>query len=202
MKRPIMLALVLLALASPARATTIFFSPSSLTATVGGDVFVDLEISGLGDGSAPSVGVFDLDITFSEAILSFQDLTWGSGLDVLGLGSLQAATLGIGTVNLFELSFDSVIDLNALQPSAFTLATLRFLALGTGESGLGLSVNSLGDADGNSIDAALGTARVNVVRDTPVNVRDTPVPLPVLTTMTLVGLGLFSRARSNRKKTR
>lgn len=129
------------------QAQTLTVTPSAQTVDVGDAVSVDLRISGLGDGAAPSVGVFDIDFTFDPSLLSFSTVSYGTGLDVLGLGSLQATTPGAGTVNLFELSFDTADDLNAFQSDSFTLATLTFNTLAFGASQLTLSLNAVGDAD-------------------------------------------------------
>ena len=69
----------------------------------------------MGSNIAPSLGTFDLDLSFNNSILSLDSVAFGDQLDILGLGSLQIATPGTGIVNLYELSFDSVDDLNNLQ---------------------------------------------------------------------------------------
>jgi hypothetical protein len=86
----------------------------------------------------------------------------GDQLDVLGLGSVTAATASSGAVNLFELSLDLAADLDALQAGAFTLATLSLLGVGVGITPIGLTINELGDAAGTLLDveAIGGTARV------------------------------------------
>ena len=127
-------------------ATTLAVMPVAQAVSVGDSVTVNLQISGLGTGLA--LGVFDIDFGFDPALLSLSKVQFGNGLDVLGLGSFQAATPGIGSINLFEVSFDTAADLNALQPDSFDLATLVFNALTSGTSAFTLSVNALGDADG------------------------------------------------------
>lgn len=126
-------------------------TPSTQTVNVGDVVTVDLQISGLGIGSAPSLGVFDIDFGFDPALLSLSSVLYGIGLDVMGLGSLQATTPGVGSVNLFELSFDSADDLNALQSDSFTLATLNFNAIALGSGFFSLSFNAVGDAYGDAL---------------------------------------------------
>ena len=133
-----------LCVALPASATTINFSPSSQSVNVGTTTTVDLVISGLGGGAAPSLGTFDLDIGFDSSILSFSSATFGNQLDLFGLGDINSVTPGVGTINLFELSLESAADLDSLQAGAFTLATLSFTALSNGSSPLSISVNALG----------------------------------------------------------
>jgi len=112
-----------------------------------------LVISGLTAGAAPSVSVFDLDVSFNPTILSFGSVAFGDPvlgdqLDLLGLGSFTSTIVGVDTVNLLELSFDPAAVLNALQPGDFTLATLTFNTLANGISSLGVVVNALGDSNG------------------------------------------------------
>ena len=64
---------------------TIGFEPVSQIVPVGESVSVDLVISGLGDYSEPSLGAFDLDITYNTAILDFTGYTLGSYLGDLSL---------------------------------------------------------------------------------------------------------------------
>lgn len=170
-------------LALPASATTISFSPSSQSVNVGSTTTVDLIIYGLGDGAAPSLGTFDLDIGFDSSILSFNSATFGNQLDLFGLGAINSVTLGVGTINLFELSLESVADLDSLQTGAFTLATLSFTAISDGSSPLSISVNALGDAVGDPLQAELVAGNINSIR----NVNAVPEPSILL----LVGIGML-----------
>lgn len=165
--------------ALPASAITIGFTPSSQLVSVGSTTTVDLLITGLGDGVAPSLGAFDLDVGFDPSILSFSGATFGNQLDLLGLGSLQLMTPGVGTVNLFELSFDIADDLDTLQAGSFLLATLTFDAIGGGSSPLIISVNALGDSLGDPLQADLIAGDISSIA---------AVPEP--STLMLLGLGL------------
>ena len=156
------LLLIAMVVAGHAVAATISIMPAGQTVLPGTPASIDISISGLGDGFPPSLGVYDLTITFDPAILSFSSVSWGSGLDVLGLGSIQSATPGTGSINLFELSLDQASDLNSLQPASFPLFTLHFGTLGVGTSPLTLSLNALGDADGAPIAADLANGAITV----------------------------------------
>jgi hypothetical protein len=140
--------------------------PSSQEVALGSQANVDLDISGL--GNPPSLGTFDLNVSFDPTILSFSDIAFGDPvlgdeLDPTGLGNtISFSSEGVGTVEVFDLSLDSAATLDALQPSAFTLGVLTFEAIGGGASSLELSVNALGDADGNSLSADLQNASVGV----------------------------------------
>ena len=181
-----------LAVAMPAFADpALSLVPSTQNVSVGNSFSVDLRIDGLGDGVAPSVGTYDLNVSFDSMLVSFDTATYGTGLDVWGLGSLQATTPGSGSVNLFELSFDTPEDLNLYQPAGFKLATLTFQALSGGTSPLSLSLNAFGDADGVSLPATLQNSSVTV----------TAVPEPETYVMMLAGLAVLSavaRRRSSR----
>jgi hypothetical protein len=161
-------ALVMLVLAAtPARAITIGFDPATANVNVGSPVTVDLVIDDLGDGVAPSLSTFDLDVAFNDAVLSFLSATFGDPvlgdqLDLTGLGSVTAVTHGAGIVNVFELSLDLPSDLDNLQTGAFTLARLTFNAQAAGVSALVLSIGALGDANGNPLAADLGEGRIAV----------------------------------------
>lgn len=175
---------------APAQAGLLSLAPSPQTVNAGATLSVDLQISGLGDATSPSVGVFDIDVFFDTLLLSFDDAIYGTGLDVLGLGSLQITTPGAGAVNLFELSFDTPDELNTLQPAAFTLATLHFTALTAGTSALDLAVNAIGDADGADLPVTVQNG--SVIIDAPPS---TAVPEPQSLALLLAGLTLLGVVR-------
>ncbi len=188
MKNIIRLTLVLLLLAAgPSQAILIELVPSASQLTLGEQAIVDVNISGLGDQIAPSLGTYDIAIGFDPGILVLDQVTFGSGLDVLGLGSLQDVDASLaGLVNLFELSLDSEADLESLQPSAFTLASLAFDTLATGLSPLTLSVSSVGDALGESLSVISSGADIAVV------------PEPASWLLILVGVAGFALASRRR----
>jgi len=164
------------------------FNPSSLFLSItrisqtGNSVNVDIGISGLASGTAPSLGGYDVNLSFDPSYLSFAavafgDAVLGNQLDLASLGSTTIAELtGVGIVNLFELSGDAAEDLNTLQASSFNLATVTFDVLNAGTSLLQLDLNALADADGNTLSAIT------------VSVPVTTVPLP--SAFLLMGPGL------------
>jgi len=81
--------------------------------------------------------------------------------------------------------FDSVDDLHALQPGAFTLLTLTFEAVGSGASPIGILLNSLADASGGALSATVTGSAVNV----------NAVSLPPTTWLLLAALGGLAFAR-------
>ena len=169
----------------PASAITLGFNPTSQSINMGTTTTVELIISGLGAGGAPSLGVFDIDVGYDPAVLGFNSATFGNKLDLYGLGDMQFVTPGAGTVNLYEVSFDSTTDLESLQADSFILATLEFDALSAGNSLLTLSVNALGDAFGDELQAdQVDTGSITSTR----NVEAVPEP----SSLPLVGIGLLA----------
>jgi hypothetical protein len=184
-------------------AASITLTPSSQSVDLGSQAVVSLDISGLGSGEAPSVGAFDIDLSFDSSILAlnsvaFGDPLLGDQLDLFSLGSILGAAAGAGTVNVFEISLDFADDLNLLQADAFTLVTFTFDTLSAGSSLLGLTLNALGDADGLSLDTTLTGAAVNVAAPPP-----PPVEMPepsAWATYALLLVGLAGLVISQRRK--
>lgn len=170
-----------------ASSITISFSPPSQSVSQGTTAKLSVQLSGLGQGTAPSLGTFDLLVNFNSSILtfssaSFGDPTLGDQLNVDGLGVLSSVTPGGGSVDLFELSLDTSDDLNSLQAPGFILSTLTFGTIGSGTSPLSLTVNALGDAYGNSLTANLQAGAITV--------QAAVVPEPP--GLVLIATGLFS----------
>lgn len=151
------------------------FNPANLFLSItrisqtGNSVNVDIGISGLASGAAPSLSGYDVNLSFDSTYLSFAgvvfgDATLGNQLDLASLGSATISELaGIGLVNLFELSGDAAEDLNTLQADSFNLATVTFDVLNVGTSLLQLDFNALADADGNALSAVTLSAPVTTV---------------------------------------
>jgi hypothetical protein len=90
----------------------------------------DLTISGVNDGTTPALGAWDVTINVNPSVLSFSSATFGSNLDVLGLGDIRNSTSAAGaSTELYEISLDSAADLTAHQATSFTLASLFFSSL-------------------------------------------------------------------------
>jgi hypothetical protein len=153
--RAVVLTLLLVALPLIAPAATISVLPGSqVSVAPATTTTIVLNISGLGSpGSTPHLGTFDITLSFNPLLLTFTGATYGTGLDVFGLGDLQSTTPAIGTVNLLEISLDSPTDLNTFQSNSFMLVSLQFLGITTGQSDINLTVNALGDANGAALAA-------------------------------------------------
>jgi predicted extracellular nuclease len=167
-------------------AAIITVSPSAQYVAIGELASVTVSISGLAAGTAPSLGAFDIDLTFDPTILGFDSLSFGSGLDVGGFGSIQDFLLTApGRLNVFEVSVDTVQDLDLLQQGSFTLFTVAFYALASGTSSLGLDLNALADALGASLTASSLGGEVGVAA----------VPLPAAFWLLASGLSALGFLR-------
>jgi hypothetical protein len=155
---------------------------------LGSTVTFTLDVSGLGSGTA--LGTYDLLVGFDPTVLNFDNVTFGTNLDPDGFGPIQLTTLNAASVELFEVSPDPDADLLALQPDAFTLATIVFDTLATGvNSPVTLAETipgfSIGDQDANEISGfVLNDASVTVTAI------DSGVPEPA--TILLVASGALS----------
>lgn len=153
MYRTIMLSLgAALLIASPAsRAVTIDFVPAAQSVSPGGTAQVDIVVGGLGDGVAPSLGSFDIDVGFDAGVLSLASVALGGDLgDPASILETDAGSglLGAGLLDVFVISFLFDFELDALQSDRVVLATMVFDAIGVGVSPLSLPQVILGDALG------------------------------------------------------
>jgi len=201
--------------ATVSQAVTLSFDPAFQGVLLGNQVDVNVVISGLGNYSPDSLSVFDMDISFSfdSTFLAFTSVAFGSYLGSAVDDSdywdyffnpfpsdpyyENAEALsdyidyGTGQVKIWEISLLPVSELDALQPSNFTLATLTFDTLALGTSPLSISINSLGDSDGLPLTTySLESGSINVV------LVPEPATLFLLGTG-LAGIGFLRKKRMN-----
>jgi hypothetical protein len=170
-------------------------NPASLTP--GETLVVDLRISGLSAGAAPTLGAWDLTATFDPARLTFVGLGFGTALSAPGFPSLQLPVVSSpGQVQAAE-AVTSCPAVEAIQPASFTVYTLTFTAGSAGSTQLGL----LDDPPGNPFDL------VDCTLPTPMEIVATPPTLdvvvqalePGLTALLAAGLlGVAARRRPQR----
>ena len=150
-------------------AVLLYLSPTELTIPVGSTFSIDLSISGLTAGGADSVGDFSTEIHFDPSQATFTGYSLGALLGDEDLGEaldLSWGDLGGGAIDLAEVSLLSVLELNALQPDDFTLATLDFQCIACGTSVIEIygPGTIVGDAFGSALDVTIGgSVRVNQV---------------------------------------
>jgi hypothetical protein len=148
-----------------AKAVSLDFQLSSSSVNIGDTATVDMVIGGLGNFTNPSLGAFDFVVNFNPTLvgLTASPLTFGSLLGDEGLGeALTGSSFSTGSANLFTLSFLTESELNALQPSSFTLATLSFNALAAGTNAFSFSSVVLADGVGDPLIASLGSASLTI----------------------------------------
>lgn len=149
------------------------FKPVDQTVPLGAPADFQLVISGLGDGVAPSLGTFDITVSFDASILGingvmFGDPLQGDQLDIEGLGALFSYDDSLaGEVNQFEISIDSPETLADFQVDSFTLATVNFSTLALGKTSLDFTYVLLGDENGDELTPSyLGSGSITVTSGT------------------------------------
>jgi hypothetical protein len=180
--------------ATALHATIVLGFQPSLVDTVkpgGNPVQVDVVISGLGNGAAPSLGAFDLFIAFNPAAVSFTRTAFGDPIhgDQLSLasGSLTQVERLPSAIRLAEVSLDDPGTLDSAQLGAFTLATLDFV------TGAFPAISDLVIVNDNVRPALLVDAvgaPISDFRITSGRINTTPVP----STLLLLSLGLAALA--------
>jgi hypothetical protein len=111
-----------------AHSALIQLQPGTTFAGTGDSFSLDLVISDLGNFTPDSLGAFDISVGFDASALSFTSYSLGSFLGDVSLFEAIDGSGGDvgGAVNVREVSLLTALDLDALQTSAFTLATLNF----------------------------------------------------------------------------
>jgi hypothetical protein len=134
-----------------ADAAIITLSPDNTAPSVGNSLQVDVGISGLGNGAAPSLGAFLVELVFDDTLSTFDSAVYGPFLgdtDPLSFETDIFTTSGPGFVSLDEFSFLFDFELDALQADAFTLATVSFDVIDAGSSFIDFGFVDLSTADG------------------------------------------------------
>jgi hypothetical protein len=136
-----------------ALATSITWSiiPSSLTVSGGQMTTADIVIMGKPIGVPPSIGAFDFTIMFDPAIVSPTTVAFGPFLGDTTSEALIAFSFSVGSAEIAEVSLLTPAELNNLQTTTFSLATLSFNALVSGSTSLVFSNAIVDDAFGNKI---------------------------------------------------
>jgi len=180
----------LLGFASASLAATVSVIPDDQTivGALGQSFEVTIAIDGLGDQSAPSLGAYDITLNYDASLLTYGGIVYDSSQMDLGAGSFTQTSTGAGSVNLIELSFDSIATLDSQQSDAFTLATLTFYTADYGTSALSFGTVVLSDA-------AAGALVTSTVPGS-VTISAIPIPGVVLFPSALLGLAWVRRRLS------
>jgi len=153
MKSFVLALVVAAALSAPAaHAVTIGITPDDVTASIGDPVIVDVNVDGLGDFAPDSLGALSLDLTYDDTVLDLVSVAFTNLLgDWFLFESLGETIDAPGSLGLFLVSFLTPGELDALQPAAFTLATVEFQAIGDGPANLGVGNAVLVDGFGEEL---------------------------------------------------
>lgn len=158
-----MLAFMCGTLMATAGPVTLSFVPSNPVLTaLGQSVAIDVVVSGV--MRPPSVGAFDLDVTYDASMLSPGDVVFGPFLGDASLSeTLTDITFSPGLVDFAAVSLLPSTDLDALQPDSFRLATLQFTATGYGASLLTFTQTIVDDAFGAKIENTTNIGRITSI---------------------------------------
>lgn len=186
------LAAICLVSAGPVNAATLdinFYASEPLVPTnqvdsvvLGQNVWAGVRISGLGDGVAPSVGAYDLDVSFNNQILNAVGVSFFPFLSTGLQTSVRDFTITPGSVDFFEVSLLTDQELDNVQPDSFILAGIFFNTKNVGMSTFNFSDAQVSDAFGNSLPVSTASATLNVT--SPV----APVPEPTMFLLLSAGL--------------
>lgn len=135
------------ALAGAASAVSFTLEAAPGATPVGGTIITRGVMAGFTGGAGNSLSAFDVDLIYDPSMLSFSSVSFGDGtanpLDLPEVGALPFfgdITNLPGKLDLFGLSGNSTAVLDTLQPDAFVLFTLQFLALAPGVSTMGIDL--------------------------------------------------------------
>jgi hypothetical protein len=184
----VVLGLLLAGGSAPAGALTLSLVTATPSLPVGGSLSVDLVIAGLAAPGSPSLGAFDVDVSFDPARITFVSVTFPSpsALAPSGpAGSIQGSGLSGGNeVDVNETSFESPATLNASQPASFTLATIQFTAAAAGTTSLAFTQIVLADENGAPLTLSAAPAALGI-----------EIPEPGLTGLLAAGVALAAATR-------
>lgn len=184
MKSRVCLFVVVLFMAAACLANTVALQlvPSETTVNTGDIVTLQAIITGLGDPGSMEVGSFDIFEGFDPSLLLYQQTVFTSLLGDPSLGQAIIATGGgADYVEAVDVSLLSIPDLDAMQPSDFTLATFYFVATGSGS----IKFRDLGGPIDNGLGQLIAGTK-------------TKLPEPSSLTLLLAGIAAGSRRFARR----
>jgi len=158
-------ALLCLGLPGLAGAVSLSLVPGAVAPATGGAFSLDLVVSGLGAGAAPSLGGYDVAVAYDATRVSFTGASFAGALGAVPAEAFAGTVEGPGSVSLAAVSLLDPAALDALQPASFTLATLGFVADVEAGSVIAISSALLSDGFGRPIGLTLplGDAAISPV---------------------------------------
>jgi hypothetical protein len=188
----------LLLASSSVFATTILVSTPTPIVSSGTPVIVRIGFSNLGDPVPQPLGAYDIILNYDPSLLILTNIThgdpvYGNQLDLSAYGALSYDdTSTPGQARLLEVSLDDPATLQTNQRRHFGIASLLFDTQGSGVSNLTLDINSLGDANGFSIDAQTVGGSLTVGQSS--------IPEPAMFLLVGGGLAAFGLLRRYRRR--
>jgi hypothetical protein len=175
--------------AGTAFGAAIGLTPSSQIAATGDQVTLDLLATGLGDGTSPAVGSFDVDLLYDPVVLSFDPINYAIGIDLgFAIPGINVDS-GAGIIDLSAISLESANDLVASQGSTVQLASLVFDVLD-----LSLGASTIVQVDANDPLLLLGDENgppsLPITDVTSATIRNAIASVPAPGTSLLIVLGL------------
>ncbi len=131
-----------------------YLTPDAATVAAGDVLNVQVRVTGLGAGFAPSVGAYDIDIGYDGALFSLNGVSFSGELgdpDPAAFETFSEFLSSPGAVNIAAVSLLSEIELDLLQSADVLLATLSFDALSNGGGAFALLKTRVDDAFGNKL---------------------------------------------------
>ena len=172
----------------PAHAAPILsVSPASQTVSLGGQVSIDVLISGLEDGGLNEiVAAYDLTLSFDASILAYSSGTFFDLVDIPPVPNVGV----LGEISWNSASFLDDATLQGQQGNSVTLGTLVFDTLSAGTSPLTFTYDDLTglNADPLAYSVSNGSATVAVAA--------APAPQTAL----LLGLGALGMLAARRRR--
>ncbi|MGE0593060.1 MAG: PEP-CTERM sorting domain-containing protein [Vicinamibacterales bacterium] len=193
----VLAALVAVGSAAKAEALTISITPSTQDAFVGNLVSVDIVASDITD----PIGGFFFEIDFNDAVLAGDSYTndpdgkMGPAPDDFSLGFTGGNGSPLDLFFIADATWDET-DLSTAQGASFILATIRFMAVGTGLSPIRINAFDISNWDGSdTLPAAAVNGSVCVGPQGSTVPPNCTVPEPGLFAMLGVGLAGLVVAR-------
>jgi hypothetical protein len=118
----------------------------------GQTVTVNVDASGLGAMASPTIGAFDLTMSFPSSLLASTAVSFGPTLgDPSTAEALTETFLSPDSVEFAEVSLLAPSALDALHESTSTLASLSFQALSSGTGSFALTTGVVDDPFGTKL---------------------------------------------------
>ena len=147
------------AFSSAAQAVTLEARANQDQVSVGDTVDVVVVVAGLVAGAAPSIGSYDIVLTYDPDTFAFEEYAPSRALGAADLNNLTAGAVeGASSINFYAVSFYPTFDLHSIQGSSVLLLTASFTALAGGMSTFGIAGSEAVGGPAGAVSSAVGEA--------------------------------------------